>query len=908
MNKCYNPVNFDDYYFIPSIDSPGFNVVTCKDFQIIKIIADSINDCVAFNTFGQLKKNLVTENNFTYVAPKIFQNNGLYVKIDYIKKRKTIKPPLKFKNYTFYENKDYFGGDIFHCKNKTIRELKKVADSNPNCIAFNTYGYFKNTINLKNLITIPNVYSNHHTQPDGIYVRNPVINRNITIKPLWYLFDENDENHLTIDYFKKFSNNGKWNNVEFVNYDDADCYIIIDKPSINDDHNSVVNNYYKYEKYEPEKTILFKTNIWKNINNYNNIWNLPNRNEFLQIREFQNFDSHIWNINKTYNDLINDNINIKSKTCAVIINYINDKIIDLLLHIKNNDSELFSKINIFGNFGNKLYINDNKDYDYDYDKLKDKGLECQFDFDYTDVLSTHKYILIIEDRSNLYINTRYKNKILCMSYESLINDAFLSNCCIFYAGYRKLENFKNAYVRLDENKSNENLLDNYYKIIRDNISNDIYSTLIDNIKKSKNLILTSLQIFPTIEKIIKIANVKSPSDQLLNTYFDKIFVLNLDKASDRWECMQKIFKDIHITNYERFPAVSIDKIDFDSLSDKNIVNTLNKYEYACKISHYNMIKEAIKRGYKNILILEDDVVIQDKHVGKLNLMMDELITGNYEWDILYFFHGNDSKYGKFISNYMIKVFFSYYTMFYSLNLSSIDKMLKYITNNLTYIPMHDPIDDLYIQYFQQNFKAYAFYPNVISENLKFNSQIAIEKRAFTKIGKNYKIIFIYKKENSDHKNKIFEKVKNDNSAYDFLEVEDPNTLHNEIWSYFQKEPETFSYTFVYIDNLEYSLEEYMIANRLVSSFVHMNFVMIEFVDLKPFFDNLDSKKEVVVNKINNSNYIKNNNANYFHYLITRKGAVKLLKIYDIFKPKSFNDLLSLAYDEINLNYYVADYK
>jgi hypothetical protein len=71
-------------------------------------------------------------------------------------------------NYLFYQNKDSFDFDILYIANKSVQELKNIANSLPNCLGFNTLGYLKYKIsNEKNFIFLPNVKNN----PEGLYVK-----------------------------------------------------------------------------------------------------------------------------------------------------------------------------------------------------------------------------------------------------------------------------------------------------------------------------------------------------------------------------------------------------------------------------------------------------------------------------------------------------------------------------------------------------------------------------------------------------------------------------------------------------------------------------------------------------------------------------------------------------------------
>lgn len=83
---------FDDYDFYPSVDSFGQDIMQCYcDIKKLKEIADSMQDCVAFNTYGWLKFDVSTEYKFIYLRNKYYSPDGLYIKKSYNKKSKDIR-------------------------------------------------------------------------------------------------------------------------------------------------------------------------------------------------------------------------------------------------------------------------------------------------------------------------------------------------------------------------------------------------------------------------------------------------------------------------------------------------------------------------------------------------------------------------------------------------------------------------------------------------------------------------------------------------------------------------------------------------------------------------------------------------------------------------------------------------
>jgi glycosyl transferase family 25 len=107
------------------------------------------------------------------------------------------------------------------------------------------------------------------------------------------------------------------------------------------------------------------------------------------------------------------------------------------------------------------------------------------------------------------------------------------------------------------------------------------------------------ELFETKSKIINLpsqatANLSSLSqatEKPYNSYIDHIFYINLEKRKDRRE---------HIES-------QLLKYDLLDISERYIaIETAHSGIVGCSQSHLNVLKLARERGYKNILILEDD--------------------------------------------------------------------------------------------------------------------------------------------------------------------------------------------------------------------------------------------------------------------------------------------------------------
>jgi GR25 family glycosyltransferase involved in LPS biosynthesis len=156
----------------------------------------------------------------------------------------------------------------------------------------------------------------------------------------------------------------------------------------------------------------------------------------------------------------------------------------------------------------------------------------------------------------------------------------------------------------------------------------------------------------------------------LNEYFDKIYCINLDRRTDRWEECQKIFSK-HGLEVERFSAVDG--------SEKNY-NLGYPYdnELAGAISHKNVIETAKKLNLKKVLILEDDVdFIDDLDKNFISLVND--IPQN--WDGI-LFGGNHVGGYSHVSQNLVKVNRSYALHAYGVSENFYDYVIKHMDNKI----------------------------------------------------------------------------------------------------------------------------------------------------------------------------------------------------------------------------------
>lgn len=120
----------------------------------------------------------------------------------------------------------------------------------------------------------------------------------------------------------------------------------------------------------------------------------------------------------------------------------------------------------------------------------------------------------------------------------------------------------------------------------------------------------------------------------IDTYFDKIFYINLKEDSARNDNILLQFQKYRITNFERVEAVETNEFpnpifyrNFNKKDDQYVLGSLS-----CRASHLKCIKIAKQNDFSRILILEDDIeFLEDPN----KLLARNLAILN-DWDMLYF--------------------------------------------------------------------------------------------------------------------------------------------------------------------------------------------------------------------------------------------------------------------------------
>ena len=128
----------------------------------------------------------------------------------------------------------------------------------------------------------------------------------------------------------------------------------------------------------------------------------------------------------------------------------------------------------------------------------------------------------------------------------------------------------------------------------------------------------------------------------LQNFFDKIFVVTLHRATDR---QTQVKRQLQGLAFEFFYGVDKQQLNLDQLIKENIYSdtqakALNRYDkgmvlghIACSLSHRKLYEHILAKGYKRVMIFEDDVVCLTESLSQLQETIAELPA---DWELLYF--------------------------------------------------------------------------------------------------------------------------------------------------------------------------------------------------------------------------------------------------------------------------------
>jgi len=206
----------------------------------------------------------------------------------------------------------------------------------------------------------------------------------------------------------------------------------------------------------------------------------------------------------------------------------------------------------------------------------------------------------------------------------------------------------------------------------------------------------------------------------INDVFSKIYCVNLDKRTDRWNECQELFKKYDMT-VERFRAIDMVNNKFkygDIKSHQHAKLRLNQRELGCIASHLTILIEAAKNKLDNVLILEDDVAFIDN----FNVVFDKFMQQvPKNWNMLYLGGNQLPKFRRNFKNVSENVQIRpkiITTSSYAIDKKSINLALN-ILKSTNYVFAY-PIDVYYSTKVQPQVNTYMFKPRICWQRSGFS--------------------------------------------------------------------------------------------------------------------------------------------------------------------------------------------
>jgi glycosyl transferase family 25 len=189
--------------------------------------------------------------------------------------------------------------------------------------------------------------------------------------------------------------------------------------------------------------------------------------------------------------------------------------------------------------------------------------------------------------------------------------------------------------------------------------------------------------------------------------FDKVYCINLDRRPDRLENFKKEVEKYKLGEFERFPAY-----------DGKLLNLTNEYnlkpgEIGIIKSNLEIIKNAKKNNYNNILIIEDDCVFNDGIIDVDSFF--ELLPN--DWDMLYMGGNHNTHMGvappQKINDKIVKLHSTYSAHFIGIKSSIFDQIESLLERG------QQPLDVEYVR-LQKIFNCYSFTPSLTGQLVNFS--------------------------------------------------------------------------------------------------------------------------------------------------------------------------------------------
>ena len=181
----------------------------------------------------------------------------------------------------------------------------------------------------------------------------------------------------------------------------------------------------------------------------------------------------------------------------------------------------------------------------------------------------------------------------------------------------------------------------------------------------------------------------------INEAFPHKFCINLDRRPERWEQMRAKFERGGVEGVQRFAAVD----GTQAVIPTNWTDSAGAY--GCLRSHLEIISEARRLGWPNVLIFEDDAALDPDLQEKFSSYFEQVPT---DWEMLHF-GANHMAAPVEVSTNVVRITSANSTFAYALNRAVFDSFIELNTRALTAV-------DLNNRTLQNDHACYCFMPHL----------------------------------------------------------------------------------------------------------------------------------------------------------------------------------------------------
>ena len=189
--------------------------------------------------------------------------------------------------------------------------------------------------------------------------------------------------------------------------------------------------------------------------------------------------------------------------------------------------------------------------------------------------------------------------------------------------------------------------------------------------------------------------------------FDKVYLINLSHRKDRLVEFNKEIEKYNLGIYYRFEAIN------GKFHKKKYQTSLNDGEVGIILTNIEILKDAKKNDYKEILIIEDDCSFTEE-ILNIESYFKELPN---DWKMLYFGGNHNTHIGvnspKVINDKVIKLHHTYSAHFVVLKNDIFDELLFSLSL------LNKQLDVIYAE-IQKRHIVYSFYPAIAKQRADFS--------------------------------------------------------------------------------------------------------------------------------------------------------------------------------------------